>query len=46
MSEVDYNECNSCGEMLVLTKCDKCGKWLCTRCIYDHECKNRVWIKG
>lgn len=44
MSEVDYNECMSCGEMLVLTPCKECEKWLCSRCIFDHQCK-WIWIK-
>ncbi len=45
MSKVDYNECEACGEMLVITPCHDCGKMLCSRCIYDHKCKNGIWIK-
>ena len=41
---VDYNECESCGEMLVLAQCSECKKRLCTRCQFYHECKDGVWI--
>jgi len=45
MSETKFDECEGCGEMLVLVQCEDCGKWLCMRCIYDHQCKDNIWVK-
>jgi len=33
-----YDDCDECGEMLVVTQCVKCKKWICTRCYNDHYC--------
>ena len=39
-----YDDCDDCGEMLVLTQCQKCRKWLCTRCWGEHYCKDEVCV--
>ena len=31
-----FDECDICDEMLVITQCPKCKKWLCNRCWEDH----------
>jgi len=39
-----YDDCDNCGEMLVLTQCQKCRKWLCMRCWEDHYChQSLLW---
>jgi len=37
-NEPIYDECDECGEMLVITQCQKCRKWICNRCWGEHYC--------
>lgn len=37
-NEPIYDECDECGEMLVITQCQKCRKWICNRCWGKHYC--------
>lgn len=32
-----YDECDDCGEMLVVLQCKRCRGWFCNRCWKDHH---------